>query len=382
MNDIKRFEIYVFGTTFSRALIEVFIPAILFKFGYTFHEILLYYAILNVFALLFCKMLVKLSMKRGARVLNFIGIGAFVLLQILLYVMVRSKYYLILLAFVYSLYRRAYWIARRYYNITVVTKKHVGKEVGMINIVNQIAVMAAGYIGALILDLMDLKVLTLLVGLIYIISSIPLNKIKINKKKDLKDYYDFKNKLKETYKKIALKDLIIIGVYSVSNVFQFLYPLYLLIYIKDTYQTIGLINLVCNIASIIFVYIFSFIIDKNKKDYIRRTNFVLCIIYLLKININTLSALMIIALLEGIAVKFYDVTFNERFYKLSKDLDINCINLIYEYAQNFFRLLMTIIILTINLDIKISMHLIIIIMLINSVIKFVIKSEEKEKKRV
>ena len=34
MNDIKRFEIYVFGTTFSRALIEVFIPAILFKFGY------------------------------------------------------------------------------------------------------------------------------------------------------------------------------------------------------------------------------------------------------------------------------------------------------------------------------------------------------------
>ena len=180
MNDIKRFDTYVFGTTFARGLIEGFIPAILFKFGYDFQSIVLYYAIVNIFALSLCKPLVKVSMKYSPKALNHVSIVAFLLLQVLLSNMTHSIYYIILLAFMNSLHRRCYFIARRYYNISVVSKDNVGKEVGIINIVNQFASMMAGYAGAVMLDVMEVKILTILVGIIFFIFSLPLNKIVID----------------------------------------------------------------------------------------------------------------------------------------------------------------------------------------------------------
>ena len=39
----NKFNVYVFLSTFARNLIEVFIPLILFKFGYSLKETLFYY---------------------------------------------------------------------------------------------------------------------------------------------------------------------------------------------------------------------------------------------------------------------------------------------------------------------------------------------------
>ena len=47
----KKFGLYVFLSTFSRNLIEVFIPVILYKFGYSLKEVIYYYLLTNVFSL-------------------------------------------------------------------------------------------------------------------------------------------------------------------------------------------------------------------------------------------------------------------------------------------------------------------------------------------
>ena len=51
-NNQKKFGIYVFLSTFSRNLIEVFIPIILYKFGFDIKEVLFYYLLANVISLI------------------------------------------------------------------------------------------------------------------------------------------------------------------------------------------------------------------------------------------------------------------------------------------------------------------------------------------
>ena len=73
----KVFGLYVFLSTFSRNLIEVFIPVILYKFGYTIREVLFYYLIANVGSLLLSYPFVKLSKRYSNKILALLGIIAF-----------------------------------------------------------------------------------------------------------------------------------------------------------------------------------------------------------------------------------------------------------------------------------------------------------------
>ena len=77
MNNRKKFELYVFLSTFSRNLIEVFIPVILYKFGYELKEVILYFLISNVFSLILSYPLVLFSKKFNNKILTFIGMGSY-----------------------------------------------------------------------------------------------------------------------------------------------------------------------------------------------------------------------------------------------------------------------------------------------------------------
>ncbi len=90
----KKFGIYVFLSTFSRNLIEVFIPVILFKFGFDLKSILFYYFIANAVSLIISYPFVYLSQKFNYKILSIIGIVAFLLLQILLNFMTHNIWYL------------------------------------------------------------------------------------------------------------------------------------------------------------------------------------------------------------------------------------------------------------------------------------------------
>ena len=80
----KKFGVYVFLSTFSRNLIEVFIPVILYKYGYTLKEVLFYYLIVNAVSLILTYPFIYLSKKLNNKILSIIGIVAFVLVHILI----------------------------------------------------------------------------------------------------------------------------------------------------------------------------------------------------------------------------------------------------------------------------------------------------------
>lgn len=74
--------------------------------------------------------------------------------------MTYSIKYLLIIATLFAIYRRGYWISRRYYNLKVIKKNNISTTYSLISIINQIGVIISAYIGSLILDYVGIHVLT------------------------------------------------------------------------------------------------------------------------------------------------------------------------------------------------------------------------------
>ena len=363
MNNRKKFELYVFLSTFSRNLIEVFIPVILYKFGYELKEVILYFLISNVFSLILSYPLVLFSKKFNNKILTFIGIVAFVSLQILLANIRYSIYYIVIIAFLYALYRRGYWISRRYYNLNVMTKEKIGTTFSIISIVNNLGGILASYAGAIMLDYLNVITVTIISIIIFLLSIVPLTYMNFKHEKD-----EVKLEVFKTIKEIPLRNLYLFGSYELLNVVKCLFSLYIFIYVKNTYSTVGLFNLITNLSVLGFSYIYGKKIDE-KQNLLKLSIVLVVITYLFKAN-TTYIALAIVSFLEGIFTKMHEISISKEFYTLSKKFEYNNYNLVYEIVQNSFRAISLIVIYILNIDLKIAIYWLLFIMLLGAFMKF------------
>ena len=326
----KKFGLYVFLSTFSRNLIEVFIPVILYKFGYSLKEVIFYYLLTNVFSLVLTYPIIYLSNRFNNKILSIIGIISFVLLQISLNFIRHSYIYLILLALFFALYRRGYWISRRYYNLEVIKKDKISTTYSIISILNQISI----------------RILTIIAIALFAISIIPLLLLNFEHEKNT-----YKLSLKQTIKEVPTSDIYLFGSYELINVVKFLIPLYLFIYVKNNYQTIGVVNLITNISIIIFTFMFGKKLDKSNKNYLIFAIILTTFIYVLKINTFGII-LLIVSFFEGIIIKMYELSISKNFYTLSKKFEYYNYNLLYEFTQNLFRSIVVFLLFISNFNIK------------------------------
>lgn len=368
----KKFGIYVFLSTFSRSLIEVFIPVILYKFGYSIKEVLLYYLIVNLVSLLITYPSIYISNKYNNKILSIVGITSFIALQVALNYMVRSMLYLILIAVLFAFYRRGYWISRRYYNLEIIKDKNIATSYSIIMILNQLAVVVSGYIGSLILDFVSLRVLTIIAIILFALCLIPINMMKFEHEKK-----QYNLNLKDTIKSIPKSDIYLFGSYELNNVIKFLIPLYIVIYVKDTYQTIGLVTLITNLALLIFTFLFGKKLDKSKSNYLKIAILLTVAIYILKVN-SIGFALFIVSFIEGFVSKMYELSINKEFYTLSKQFEYYNYNLMYEITQNLFRSILVFILYITNLDIRNMIYVSLAFVLFGIFLKFKPKIEEEE----
>lgn len=364
-NNQKKFGVYVFLSTFSRNLVEVFIPVILYKFGFSLIEVILYYFFVNLNSLILSYPCVWLANKIGNKNLSIIGIVSFSCLQIVLNFMVKNIYYLILIAFLFAVYRRGYWIARRYYNLNVIKKEKIATTYAIINIINQIGVIFSAYIGSLLLDFVGLEILTILAIVLFLASIIPLSKIDCDNKPK-----ECKIELIKNIKRIPKSNLCLFGIYELENVMKFLFTLYIFIYVKDKYQTIGIVNLINNLAIVLFTYKFGKSLDYSKKSILKLAIILVVAVYVVKVNC-TAYGLFIISFFEGIFVKMYELSINNEFYKMSKKFEYTNYNLIYEITQNLFRSAATLVILIIpGIDLKNMIYIIMGFVSVGAFLKF------------
>ena len=371
----KRFNGYVFFSTFARNLIEFFIGTILYKSGFSVHDVIFYYLIVQLICFVGVYPAVAFSKRFDNRVLSFVSIGSFILLQFLLNTIVQTRLYLIIIAVLYGTYRVCYWTARRYYNLKVMKKEKIASSYSIISIINQISIIVGSYIGSLFLDFISVRALTMISISIFILSVISLYFMKFEHEKN-----DEKLDLFGVMKQIPKSNLYLFASFELLALFKFFVPLYIFIYISNNYQTIGLVTLISNVATIIITYIYGKCID-NEKNFYKSCIVMTALIFCLKVNVDA-KVLFIVSFFDGILQKMYELSIQKEFYIQSKKFEYYNFNLVYEFLLNGFRLLVVLFIYLFVNDLKVMVYIVAIFILLGVFFNFkeIKKSEYKVKK--
>ena len=146
-----------------------------------------------------------------------------------------------------------------------------------------------------------------------------------------------------------------IACYEMQNVVKFLFPLFIILYVKNTYTAVGIINLIANVASLIFTYIYGRLIN-NKKNFLKLSILLFVIIKVLEIN-SCGMLLMILSFAEGFAARMYEQSFHKEHFKLSKSFEYCNYNFMYEIIQDTARLLMITILYLFVKDVRIMLYI-------------------------
>jgi len=369
----KLFNKYVFLSTFARSLIELFIGTILFKAGFDLKHVIFYYLFVNIFSFILAFPCIYIAKKHSNKILTILGIIAFILVQVTLNYIQLNVWFLILLAFLYAFYRRSYWMSRRYYTLQVIDKNNTSKEYSFVSILNQLALLLSSYVGSLLLEYININIITclsimlLLVGL-YCVYRMDfegeINKTKID--------------VLETLRITPISSIITIGCYELQNVITFLIPLYVIIYVKNTYTAVGIINLLAQLATIVFLYIYGLLINKDK-NYLKLSIIFLVVFKLLQVNTYGV-VLFIITFISGLGTKMYEQSFNKELLILSKNYEFHNFNLLYECTQNIFRIITVAILFFFISDVKIMIYVVLGIITLPLLVKFKTKPKTKKSK--
>lgn len=332
LNEQIEFNIFSFISTFARSLIEIFISLYLLKNGISLHNIILFYFFANMFAVPLSYVFVKLGEKTKYIYIMIIGLIAFVIVQLLLRNVINSNYYLILLAFVYSVYRRGYWVARRLYITEIMPTKKTSELFSIVLVLSQLASIVAGCVGSIILNNVGILTLTIISSTLLFLSVIPLLGIKHNNvSKDIK--------LKESIKKYNKNNYLVFSFYELNNLLTFIFPIYIALHVENSYFLAGNLNAISNIAIILFIMIYGKVLDKNK-NYIAISTILVLLCAILKFNIKSYYILAIY-FVEGIVTKMQSQSVNKIYFENRGDMDLTHYNLIYQIMECLVRALVT-----------------------------------------
>lgn len=369
----RRYNIFVFLSTFARQLIELFIPIILYKAWFVVKDIIFYYFCVSWFSFILAPIVIKLARKIRYNTVLLFWIISFISLQLIITHISISVWCLIFVALLFACYRRCYRITRRLYNLKVIHNTNIGISYTFISIINQLACMVATYVGAVLLDFVNIETLTCISILLFVISIYPISKIKTQKQKKS----DTKLDLIWTLKKITNADKYIFGSYELLNFVRFLIPLYLFIYVSDTYQIVWILQVFTWLATILFSYLYGKKINKKNVNFLNLSIFLIVLIYVMKINVTWIF-LAIVAFLEWFISKMNEISVNKEFIKLSKQFDYENYNYAYEQTQNIFRLIVSAVMFFFMDDLKIMIYFILLVMAIAIPLKFKYKKKNTE----
>ncbi len=364
--DQIKFNIFSFISTFARSLIEIFISLYLFKNGFNIRSILLFYLFENFFALFFSYIFVIIGEKYKYSIVMYIGIFSFIVLQIILNNITNSISYIFLIALLYSIYRRGYWVSRRFYITNIMPQKNTSEIFSILMIVSELSSIFAGYVGAFLLDDLNMLTLTIISSVLLFISVIPL--IKINYKST-----NTKIELIKHLKTYDKRNYIAFSLYELTNLLAFIFPIYIAINIHNSYVLAGSINAISNIAIIVFIIIYGKLI--KKKNYFFISSLLFIIISITKLFLLNYF-ILVIYFIEGIIKKMQNQSVNKIYFENRNGMDPTHYNLIYQIIESFIRSIVVIPLLFMN-NIE---YMIIFVLIIIGIELFIYKCFKKDKK--
>lgn len=378
----KYYNKFLFFTEFARSLIEMFIPALLYDNGFEIREVIMYLLFVSIFSFLISSTITLFYHRISDRFLvGFGGVSLFILFIAMQNIKVSIPY-LIFIAFIYSLYRRCYWIGKRYYTVYTMSKENNAMTGGIIVTVSNIAKLLTSLIAGVLLDKKEIGIITFISFIAIFIGVSFLSKIKMDdeealiKIKDESKTKKFKHEkvnfksLLNVVKKHSIKDLIVLFGYEGLYLIDFFVPFYIFVFIKDKYTFLGIENLLLGLSSIIFVLIFSKRIDHTKRDYIRIMTICLIIITACEINVLDPKMILILSTIQGYFSKFHMVAYVRKTWCIDDDIDKSSYNIFLEMFVCIGRLILVTIIFALGMNIKMVIYFAMAVFMMVAIFKF------------
>lgn len=363
MSDLKKYNIFIFITSFAKLLVEIFIPLILYNMSFTIKEIILFLILKYSFCLLFIPVGYFIGKKYSVSTLMILSSIIFSITYIYLSQINKNLTSLIILSILYSSYLMFYWLGRHMYGLSIIEDKKTTDNVSLYNIFTILGGLFSPFIGSYIIEKTSTLTLSTIVLVLMIISIIPLTKIK-------KIKLNSNTQIKHIIKSFPKTNYIFNTLDQLRYILYTVLPLWIYINIKSKYSYIGILNIITGLGSIIYIYLLSKKMDKNKKDYLSLSLLIMGIIYLLKISITSNLAYLIITLFEGITKSSLDTITLRNTYVYQKNYCITSYIIFTEIINNIARTLFLIIFYIFNVPLKTMLLICILGIFLNVFIKY------------
>lgn len=363
MSDLKKYNIFIFITSFAKLLVEIFIPLILYNMSFTIKEIILFLILKYSFCLLFIPVGYFIGKKYSVSTLMILSSIIFSITYIYLSQINKNLTSLIILSILYSSYLMFYWLGRHTYGLSIIEDKKTTDNVSLYNIFTILGGLFSPFIGSYIIEKTSTLTLSTIVLVLMIISIIPLTKIK-------KIKLNSNTQIKHIIKSFPKTNYIFNTLDQLRYILYTVLPLWIYINIKSKYSYIGILNIITGLGSIIYIYLLSKKMDKNKKDYLSLSLLIMGIIYLLKITITSNLAYLIITLFEGITKSSLDTITLRNTYVYQKNYCITSYIIFTEIINNIARTIFLIIFYIFNVPLKTMLLICILGIFLNVFVKY------------
>lgn len=298
MNNMVKYNIFIFISTISRNIIHLFSTLILYEHGFSISDIILFYIIYYVIGLIISIISLFMSNIINSKYILIFSSITYVFSFYFLSIMNTNMFSLFLFSFFLAVSNYTYHPIRHLYALRVLVNI---KKVSSILIFNYLAVILSSYLAPVIVNKMGMNLIIFVLIIISIISIIPLFFLKVETKKEI---------IRISFRNIKFRKILFFVFEQFKVIFLLLQPLYIYLFVNRDIEYIGIINAILGFSAIITIYLFSK--TNNYKYFLINTIF--CIVLLFKININNSNLLLIISLLEGIGIKVFEVVSSKNIY--------------------------------------------------------------------
>ena len=251
--DFWLFEFSILLHTIARSLVTVFVPVFLLNIGFSLGEVIIYLALYNGIDVPLNFFARWLTYKIGARKTIILGTLAAVGYFTLLLFLDTSNWSLLLgVAFAAAVYDTLYWVAHLYLFIETNKKgSDAGKQTGILYTVRRFGSLVGPIVGALILILANRDVLIAVSIIIFVLSIVPLLKMRYVKDKPDTKLLSFREFFKHIRER---KDYASVALYAIHRGAEFsLWPIFIFT-VFGSIEAVAAVPIIIAVTTMIFSY--------------------------------------------------------------------------------------------------------------------------------
>jgi len=342
-DSMSKIYIYQAFLTFSKSMIGIFVPVYLYKLGFSVVDIILYSLGNSLTYLIMIPLSVKIIKSIGFKNTILLSTPIYIIHLLCLNYLGYNGIFFHLAWLTFGIYAAIFWPAMHSEIAANSSKKHVGSQLGTLQIITTLVATSAPFIGGIFLETLSYWYLLIFASVLILLGTLPMI---FSKDVELQKYdFNFsdylrlikKNKNGLIYSKIAFASE---GVEWLLNLS--IWPILVFIFLSKNFLKLGILISIVSLISIIIVMYFKKIVDSNKKSkYLNLITKFLSLNWFLRSFILFFSSffLYFVETMSKIILNMFNMSFMSIFYNNAKKvgyMDYIILREIYLHGTKIF----------------------------------------------